>query len=242
MMIGELMLFADEMVPTCLILGNGPSLSRSIDRIEELRADGAVVLGSNRVYLDGGVLPDYLMVIDHLVEAECRDELIDLADRVELVLDRDWIRRYPPDIAERAACYRSDRSWTAGRGGSEPGFWQVSDPDTIHDGGTVTYGLLQLAYLMGFDTAVLLGVDHRYRVPDRDTANEHGIVLSNGYDPNHFNPEYFGPGRHYHVPNVERMEAAYRKAKSVLDEAGMAVVNETSGSALLVFPTEAIYA
>lgn len=221
----------------CVVLGNGPSLTESVGRVKLLRASGWVLLGSNRVYLPGGVMPDYLAVTDYLLERDCRDELAPLARRTRMVLDETLRAEYPPDARDRIVWFENDKSWYQRDG--VPSFWRPSSPDTFHAGGTVTYTLLQLAFLMGFREVVLLGVDHRYIIPEATEIRAGGIFVSHGPDPNHFNPDYFGKGRWYHDPMPERMAISYQVAERVLSAAGVDVCNGTPGSALTVFPMDA---
>ena len=54
----------------------------------------------------------------------------------------------------------------------------------IWEGATVTYVAMQLAYFMGFEEVVLVGVDHSFATK----GPAHEVVTSTGADPNHFDP------------------------------------------------------
>ena len=60
----------------------------------------------------------------------------------------------------------------------------------LWEGATVTYVALQLAFHMGFQQVFLVGVDHHFTTQGQ--ANQ--TVVSEGDDPNHFSPAYFGQG------------------------------------------------
>jgi hypothetical protein len=185
--------------------------------------------------MDGGILPDYLAVCDYLVERDCRDELAGISGKTQLILDERWTSFYPPDVKPRVVWLAYDKAFE-GSGSDVPEFWDPSEPDKLYGGGTVTYALLQIAFLMGFREILLLGLDHRYTIPETAEATPGGIFVSRGPDPNHFNPDYFGPGRWFHDPMVDRMEISYRSAERVLSAAGVTVRNGTPGTALTVFP------
>ncbi|MBN1267431.1 MAG: glycosyltransferase [Anaerolineales bacterium] len=102
-------------------------------------------------------------------------------------------------------------------------------------GGTVSYVCMQLAYMMGFDPVYLIGFDHSYNIPD-DADIEGTIITSTSQDPNHFHPEYFGKGKRWHLPRVDRMQLSYLKAKKVFEQDGRQIVNATAGGMLEVFP------
>ena len=60
----------------------------------------------------------------------------------------------------------------------------------LWEGATVTFCAMQLAYFMGFTEVVLIGVDHNFVT--KGEADQ--LVVSDGDDPNHFAPNYFGKG------------------------------------------------
>ncbi|RLA51487.1 MAG: hypothetical protein DRR42_10185 [Gammaproteobacteria bacterium] len=101
-------------------------------------------------------------------------------------------------------------------------------------GGTVTYVCIQLALYMGFEEVYLLGMDHNYAKPDH-VESDGDIWLSQGNDPNHFHPDYFGSGYRWHDPKVWRMEEAYCKARQVFERRGKKIINATVGGNLEVF-------
>lgn len=61
-------------------------------------------------------------------------------------------------------------------------------------------------------------------------------VVSDGPDPNHFHPEYFGRGTRWHLPDLARSEAAYRLARAAFEADGRAVIDATLGGRLTIFP------
>src|SRR3546814_11148015 len=71
-------------------------------------------------------------------------------------------------------------------------------------------------------------MDHNYARPDH-LQSVVTVWTSNGEDPNHFHPDYFGKGYRWHDPMVWRMEVAYRKAREVFEANGRVVKNATVG-------------
>jgi hypothetical protein len=130
--------------------------------------------------------------------------------------------------------------------------WMADDPQTIfidtdytqpetfsedatgrlYEGCTVTYVALQLAFYMGFQQAVLIGVDHHFTT--QGSPNEE--VVSTGADPNHFHPGYFGKGFRWQLPDLACAERAYRLADEAYRRHGREVVDATIGGKLDVFP------
>ena len=94
----------------------------------------------------------------------------------------------------------------------------------------MTFVCLQLAWLIGFQTILLVGVDHRYR--NNGAPNEQ--KLWDGEDVNHFHPDYF-KGQQWNCADLERSEYSYRLARATFAETGRRCVNLTKGTALEVF-------
>nr|MBC8332753.1 hypothetical protein [Anaerolineae bacterium] len=102
----------------------------------------------------------------------------------------------------------------------------------LWEGATVTYACLQLAYHMGFDEAILIGVDHSFASKGQPNAT----VVSGGDDPNHFDPRYFGKGFRWQLPDLDTSEQAYLMARHAFESAGRRVLDATIGGQLTVFP------
>jgi hypothetical protein len=102
----------------------------------------------------------------------------------------------------------------------------------VFEGSTVTYVALQLAYHMGFDDVILVGVDHNFET--KGPANI--TVVSHGADQDHFSPEYFGKGFRWQLPDLEASERAYRLAKRAFEADRRRVRDATVGGKLTIFP------
>jgi len=102
----------------------------------------------------------------------------------------------------------------------------------LWEGATVTYICLQLAYHMGFEKAILIGVDHSFATPGTPNTT----VVSNGDDQSHFDPGYFGKGFRWQLPDLATSERGYWLARQAFEIAGRQVVDATVGGKLQVFP------
>ena len=60
--------------------------------------------------------------------------------------------------------------------------------------------------------------------------------MSNSDDPNHFHPDYFGKGKTWKDPKLDRVLLNYRLAHDVYRATGREIVNATVGGNLDVFP------
>lgn len=102
---------------------------------------------------------------------------------------------------------------------------------SIHEGGTVTYVAMQLAFHMGFDQVALVGCDHTFST--RGPANKK--VRAGSEDHDHFDPSYFADGVAWHLPDLTGSELHYEIARDIFAHFGRKIVNCTDGGALEVF-------
>ncbi len=203
----------------CFILGNGPSLAK----MDLGRLQSELTFGLNRIYLlfpSMGYSTSFLVAVNTLVIEQCADELLAL--------------QIPKFVTWRArSALRGDQhtlfldtDYTG-----EPSF-ATDVTGRVYEGSTVTYVALQLAYHMGFEEAILIGVDHSFR----STGKPNLTVVSEGDDPNHFAPEYFPAGFRWQLPDLMASERAYRLARSAFEADGRQVLDATVGGKLQVFP------
>jgi Protein of unknown function DUF115 len=202
----------------CFIIGNGPSL-RAMD-LSPLRDE--ITFGLNRIYLlfpELGFSTTFLVSINRLVLDQTIDEIVEAAPTVFVNW---WSRKLVPKgrqpVLLRVTSLRPRFSRHP-----EHGVWA---------GGTVTYAAMQLAYHMGFQEVILIGVDHSFA--DKGLPNR--TVQSTGPDQSHFHPDYFGEGFKWQLPDLETSEAAYRLARDTFAEDGRRILDATVGGKLEIFP------
>jgi len=203
----------------CFIIGNGPSL-----RLTDLsKIKGETTFGLNRIYLaftELGFSTTYLVSINDLVIEQCAGDMQSLPmPRFITWRSRRW---FPP----AASLHFLDTDYTG------PENFTGEMTRRIFEGFTVTYVALQLAFFMGFSQAVLIGVDHSFTTQGPANAT----VTSQGDDPNHFAPNYFGKGFRWQLPDLEGSERSYRLARQAYEAAGRQVLDATVGGKLAVFP------
>ncbi len=203
----------------CFIIGNGPSLRRT--DLSLLR--GEVTFGMNRIYLlfpQLGFTTTYYVAVNNLVIEQCAAEIRALPmPKFITWRARRWLMDDPGVIF-------LDTDYTG------PATFARDVTGRVFEGSTVTYVALQLAYHMGFEEVILVGVDHSFQT--RGPAN--ATVVSEGEDPNHFHPAYFGRGFRWQLPDLQASEAAYRLARQAFEADGRRVLDATVGGKLTVFP------
>lgn len=201
----------------CVIIGNGPSLNK----MDLSFLEHEICFGMNKIFLlfdKWKFRPTYYASVNPLVIEQSADEILKLP--CPKFLSRNGFRFFD-DPGDMNFINTHTR-------------WEFSlDPrNGLHEGWTVTFFALQLAYYMGFSEVVLIGVDHYFVTPG-DPNKE---VVSQGDDPNHFHPDYFGKGKNWNLPDLERSEQSYRMAKAAFEAAGRRIIDATFEGKLTVFP------
>jgi hypothetical protein len=179
--------------------------------------------GLNRIYLlypELGFTTTYLVSVNDLVLEQCAVDMRQLSQ--------------PKFVTWRARQYFKDNPGTIFMDTDYTGEETFTTDMTarVFEGYTVTYVALQLAFYMGFKTAILIGVDHSFKT--QGPANKE--VVSQGDDPNHFTPEYFGEGFRWQLPDLDGSESAYALARQSYSQAGRQVLDATIGGKLTIFP------
>jgi hypothetical protein len=202
----------------CFIIGNGPSLKQT--DLSKLRNE--FTFGMNRFYLlfpELGFTTSYFLTVNSLVIEQCAADLRALSMPVFL----SWRSRHLIQPADSTIFLHTTYSGPKFAADCSGRLWE---------GATVTYVALQLAFHMGFETAILIGVDHSYTTQGKPNTT----VTSQGDDPNHMVSNYFGKGFRWQLPDLETSERSYAMARQAYEAAGRKVLDATVGGKLTVFP------
>lgn len=202
----------------CFIIGNGPSIKNT--DLSKLRNE--ITFGMNRIYLayqDMGFSTTYFVSVNDLVIEQCADDIQSL-DQPRFVSWRGGKKWLHPDN-DLFFLYTTY---------TEPGF-STDIRNRIWESATVTYVALQIAFYMGFQEVILIGVDHNFETKGKANTT----IVSQGDDPNHFHPEYFGKGFRWQLPDLEKSEIGYRMAKSTFEKSGRKILDATIGGKLTIF-------
>jgi hypothetical protein len=211
----------------CFIIGNGPSLNHlDLSKIKDEFTFGVNAIYTNYEKME--FLPTFYVVEDVFV-AE---------DRAEEINELKGTKKFFGNYLRYCLSDKDDITWinVIFRYDKYKNFPHFSKNALrrVWTGGTVSYLCMQLAFYMGFKEVYLIGFDHSYHIP-KEAQMDGNDIISTTDDPNHFNSEYFGPGKRWHDPMVSRMEIAYYKAKSTFEEDGRKIYNATCGGQLEVF-------
>lgn len=202
----------------CFIIGNGPSLKNTnLSLLED-----EFSFGMNRIYLmfpELGFPITYFLSVNSLVIEQCAEDIRALPIPKFLSWHSRNLIQPTEDISFLYTTYTGPKFAYDARG-------------RLWEGATVTYVALQLAYHMGFEQAILIGVDHSFSAKGKPNTT----VVSQGDDQDHFNPGYFGKGFRWQLPDLETSERAYGMANQAYDQAGREILDATVGGKLTVFP------
>lgn len=201
------------------IIGNGPSLKNT--DLGKLRDE--FTFGMNRIYLafpELGFNTTYFVTVNDLVIEQCKQDIASLP--MPKFLSWRTHRLFPAGDPPATFLYTTYDNPSFSRDVSR----------RVWESATVTYVALQLAFHMGFSQVILIGVDHTSNVPGKANTT----IVSQGDDPNHFNPTYFGKGFRWQLPDFETSEIGYRLARQEYEQDGRLVLDATVGGKLTVFP------
>jgi hypothetical protein len=185
---------------TALVIGNGPSLNDI--PMDFLRKHTS--FGTNRIYLLDGFTPTYYVAVDKVAIAASYDAI----EKMEC--EKFIAGRFVWDgtVTDAHMLYSSVM----------PYFSRKPD-ECVYEGYSVTYVCLQLAFFMGFNTVLLVGVDHNYAEDSQ----------------NYFDTEYKNDVDGWCAPDLAQSGHAYKMAKTVFEHDGRRIVNLTPSTKLDVF-------
>jgi hypothetical protein len=204
------------------IIGNGPSLKQT--DLGKLKNE--VTFCMNRFYLafpELGFSATYLCVTNDLVVEQFVDD-INALPIPKFIAWRSH-RHFNPNLPLTNLPTFIYTTYTGPRFTSDV-------RGRVWEGATVTNLALQLAFFMGIEKAILIGVDHNFT--SKGEANK--TIVSQGDDPNHFMPNYFGKGVKWQLPDLDTSEIGYAFAREAYQKAGREVVDATVGGKLTIFP------
>ncbi len=215
----------------CFIIGNGPSLNRH--DLSLLKNEYS--FGVNSFYYktrETGFRPTFYVVEDSSVMKENMAE----------------IRAYEAPFKFFPTIYRNLHPKTPNTFffNMNRGFYEKASPNyavprfstdasrVLYCGQSVTYINLQLAFFMGFTEVYLIGMDFDYVIPESHKRTG-DVLLSDTDDMNHFHKDYFGKGKTWKDPKLDRVLMNYRMANLAYSAVGRQIFNATKGGRLEEF-------
>lgn len=200
----------------CFIIGNGPSLNQT--DLSLLRNEYTIT--TNRAYLMyermGGPSSYYVSINVNVINQFAND-----IARLPMPKFLNWAAHENAHFTDSTIFIRTVQDFD----------FSFQPQHFLYEGSTVTYAAMQIAYYLGFQQVILIGVDHNFTTK----GDPNRTVVSEGADPNHFDPNYFGKGVVWQLPDLEGSERAYRRAKEVYEQRGREILDATVGGKLQVY-------
>lgn len=201
----------------CVLVANGPSLNQM--NLDFLKRE--MVFGMNKIFLGFKKFvfyPRYYVAVNKKVIEQSADQ-IKAMNCVKF-------------IGSRGAEHVPENSLTYHLKTQNPNSRFCRDiSEGIHEGWTVTFAALQIAYYLGFKDVIIIGMDHRYQYAG--LPNE--ACRLDGPDPNHFSPDYFGGGQNWDNPDLAQSEESYRIARAEFEKDGRRIIDATEDGACTIF-------
>ena len=215
----------------CFILGNGPSLNKcdlSFLKDEYSFAVNGIFYKTKEM----GYRPNFYMVEDNHV----------VYDNLKKINAYKCAYKFFPNSYKNIIVPDETTIFMP----TDFGFYRENHPDyckarfsknvanEIFTGQSVTIMQLQMAYHLGFSEVYLIGMDFSYALPE-STIVEGVNYTSQEDDVNHSHPDYFGKGKKWHDPKLERVLQNYEKCKEEFEADGRKIYNATVGGKLELF-------
>lgn len=202
----------------CFIIGNGPSLTKT--DLKFLKNE--YTFGTNRLYIlfdELGFSTTFYVAIDAQIIRQYSHD-INLISANKFIM---WKNRHDLRLDSETIFFEQDLDIS----------FKSDVTKKLYTGGSVTYIAMQLAYYMGFNPVILVGVDHAYKTV-RKTKDKAKLLP---YDKkSHFAPDYYKEGDVWVPPNLQKQGLAYRMARYAYESAGREILNATIGGKLKMFP------
>jgi len=232
-----------------VIVANGPSLK---DVPNEWLAK-YTTFASNRVFLKEGFQPDYLAVFDIKMVYVCKlvNDILPSAHAAKHVYFSEDSWQYVEPVMGKKWNNVSILHWRNFQDddGRILPIFSTNPLEAIVSGGTVTYGLMQLAAWKGYTELLCVGLDHSFTGPRGDHfSEEYNAPVKIPYERDYPTDidgmltlkEEFGTWifseRHYQA----KTEGFYKVAAAYYENMGGSIYNLTPESKLDVFPIMSI--
>jgi hypothetical protein len=202
----------------CVIVANGPSLNKTDFSIIKRE----ICFGLNKIFLGirkFGFYPRYYVAVNPLVIEQSAKEIQQL-NCVKFL------------CKTAAQGHIAEDALTVHVATRNPQITFSTDlTQGLNQGYTVTYAAMQIAYFLGFEKVVLVGLDHRYSYEGEPNATQ----VMQTQDPNHFDSGYFAKGQSWQNPDLAQSTLSYQHAKAAFEKAGRSIVDATIDGACTVF-------
>jgi hypothetical protein len=191
------------------LIANGPSI-KDMD-LSGLKNEYTMCMNRFYIYFEKlGFIPNYLLCVEDLVLEQFSDDFNNLPIENKFV---NWRLQKTID-----KCHYLKEDFAINP------FFQTDLTKPTHFGGTVTFACLQLAYYLGFQEVIIIGLDHSFKekgIPNKTEVRQYEK------DESHFDPNYFPKGMKWKLPDLDKSEIGYRIARDFYEKNGRKIIDCT---------------
>jgi len=227
---------------SCVIIGNGPSLT--MEDLTAIHEAGLVTVASNRIYLAFDKTPwrpDIYTAADQLVIEQNALEMQTLG--MTKIIPSRFQGFFGGSPDKHPGCSSAgDIIFFRSRGNKQrnPAHYVPKIPDNAMDGffvgQTVTVLNIQVAYWLGCTSLYLIGLDGKYSVPDKSAEHSsYGAVAVSSGEENHFSKDYRKKGESWSIPRPDLHEIEYRACRTFMESRNIQLVNASRVSYVKAF-------
>lgn len=213
----------------CFVIGNGPSLK--ISDLERIKKAGYVCFASNKIYKcfdQTDWRPDFYACTDTMVFTQNWEEIFQEVNCVKFLSYLfQWHISYEEWKKKDHLIIRYNVKYLT----------EEFPEDVIRmaSGGSVTYVLIALAWMMGFKTIYLIGCDHTYKFYETLHKKAGVTETTETVQGDYFVKDYMKVGEKMCIGDMDRVERGYKMAKEHIEKSGGHIYNATRGGVLEVF-------
>ena len=137
--------------------------------------------------------------------------------------------------AQTGALFHDYRGSMQKRRFGEPAYLRKNIAEGLFKGGrTAIIALIQIAYAIGYNEVILIGVDFNYAIPLPSAGKTNvppGTVVSNG-ESQHFHKDYFKSGDRWAIPKLDEQRIAFQYCREAYERTGRRLLNASRNTKL----------
>lgn len=216
----------------CFIIGNGPSLT--VSDIESINRCGFTTFASNKIYKMFPMTqwrPDYYACVDENVFYQNYEDILSNIGCPKLLN-----HRFLPFLQAKDGNLEADDIYYTTYSPKRGRVRFYPQAANVLSGGTVTFTLMEFAWMLGYRTFYIIGCDHNYvAFENLKDKNSEFIQCDTHSNRDYFVKDYVKPGETMRVGDLGKAERGYEAARIFIESNGGKVYNATRGGKLEVF-------
>lgn len=210
----------------CFVIGNGPSLR--LEDLEKIRENGDYSFACNKIY----------KVFDKTewrpTFYACTDSAVFRQNYYSILSQKEYQKFFGANLPMQEEIKADPKNISVNYATKAIEKTKFAPNATfIYSGGTVTYVLITLAWMMGFREIYIIGCDHSYGF--FSGSNSGSVESTSDTNNDYFMKNYMRPGEKINIGNLDRSEQGYIIARKFIESHGGKIYNATRGGKLEAF-------